>query len=96
MSEHLTMSLLRRRVWLSARELTYLKNATFLPAPLLKIIERADTVDRRYQLDVPSEIAEEFRSAFTKHLAEVGFDTAYEPTREGVLLEELIDRFGAT
>ncbi len=37
--------------------------------------------------------AEEFREAFTEHLAKVGFDDAYETNPEGKLLEDLIDRF---
>ena len=30
---------------------------------------------------------------FTTRLAKVGFDANYDPTREGAMLEELIDRF---
>jgi hypothetical protein len=83
------------QVQLTAREFLYLKNASFLPARLLSIIETTDTAGGRYQLDVTREIAEELRSAFTKHLARVGLADDYQPNREGELLEELIDRFGA-
>jgi hypothetical protein len=44
-------------------------------------------------MSIPSETAEEFRSAFTNQLATVGFDERNEPTAEGKLLEDLIDRF---
>lgn len=44
-------------------------------------------------LEVDSDLAERFRSAFTERLAQVGFDPAYELTGEGAVLEELIDVF---
>jgi len=44
-------------------------------------------------LEVSAATAEEFCEAFTEQLAKVGFDEAYEPTAEGKLLENLIDRF---
>jgi len=83
-----------RRVRLSSRELLYLRSASFLSTHLLRVIEGGEELGGgRYQFEVSPELAEQFRSAFTKRLAKVGFDATYEPNREGVLLEELIDRF---
>jgi hypothetical protein len=81
-------------VTLSGREYTYLKNTSFLPSELARLIHGASSADgQRWSVDVSRETAEEFRSVFTLRLATVGFDEHYEPTSEGKLLEQLIDRF---
>jgi hypothetical protein len=51
--------------------------------------------DEARLLKLDREIAERFRDEFTTRLAKVGFGRDYEPTREGKLLENLIDRFAA-
>lgn len=83
-----------RCVDLSRREVDYLKTAGFLSQALLECLRdvrwRSD-VSRTLELSTVT--AEEFREAFTEHLAKVGFDEAYEPTTDGKLLEDLIDRF---
>lgn len=79
---------------LSARELMYLKNVGYLPASLLRLIEAARPIsDDNHALSIPQNIAEQFRSAFTDRLARAGFNADYEPTSEGRMLEDLIDRF---
>ncbi|HLF12795.1 MAG TPA: hypothetical protein VJA26_16445 [Gammaproteobacteria bacterium] len=79
---------------LSTRELMYLRNTDFLPASLAQLIEAAQFIsDDKYALSVPRDIAEQFRSTFTDRLAKVGFGADYEPTSEGKVLEDLIDRF---
>lgn len=45
-------------------------------------------------LHLPDALAEELREKFTEQLAKTGFDDAYKPTKEGELLEGLIDIFG--
>jgi hypothetical protein len=81
-----------RRVDLTRSEIDYL--AGLLPSTLLEYLS-----DIRWRsgvagtLEISAATAEGFREAFTGQLAKVGFDEAYEPTAEGRLLENLIDRF---
>lgn len=88
------MKTLVRRVDLTRSEFDYLKTAGFLPPALLECLQNV-----RWRsavagtLEVSAATAEEFREALTEQLARVGFDKTYEPTAEGGLLEDLIDRF---
>ena len=82
------------KVVLSLDELAYLKNGNFLPAHLLEVLDAAEAIrDNARALHVSSLVAEEFGSVLTDYLAKVGFAEDYEPTNEGRLLENLIDRF---
>jgi hypothetical protein len=86
----------QRTVRLSKVEETYLANTRFLPedlAQLLSVVGDAAEEGRVLRLD--QETAERFRDEFTNRLARVGFGPDYEPTREGKLLEGLIDRFAS-
>jgi hypothetical protein len=81
-------------VRLSGREAMYLRNATFLPDELARLVNAAkDGEDNGIVISLSPEMSERFREAFTEHLAKVGFDDGYEPTSEGKILEALIDRF---
>jgi len=83
-----------KTVALSARDLLYLQNARFLPPSLAHLV--GDTIpgqDATRVLTVSRAVAEQFRASFTDRLARVGFDSQYELTEEGRLLEDLIDRF---
>lgn len=81
-------------ILLSGEELSYIKESEALGADLLEILRSAEAAaERTGGVQLSRSDAELFRSAFTTHLAVVGFDAEYEPTREGKLLEELIDRF---
>ena len=72
----------------------YLKNSTFLPAALAKIIDGIQTVENgQYSVSLSPDNAEQLRSEFTMRLAKTGFDIDYEATAEGEMLEGLIDRF---
>lgn len=85
-----------RTVKLSEIEVAYLANSQFLPEDLAQKVDSAEAVDggaRLLKLD--RDVAERFRDEFTTRLAKSGFGTDYEPTREGKLLEDLIDRFAA-
>ena len=76
------------------RGVLYLRNTRFLPSSLLELINAARHRDGdQYELNISPQISEEFRSAFTNQLAKVGFDANYGLTREGEILEELIDVF---
>ena len=84
-----------RTIRLSKLDVTYLASAQFLPDDLSRIVRGAKTADDDARLlEMDRATAERFRDEFTVRLAKVGFGPDYEPTREGKLLEELIDRFG--
>jgi hypothetical protein len=84
-----------RKARLEPDAAAYLLAADYLPVAFRHIISE--------QLDIPLEVglsmsvddatAESLREVFTKRLAEVGFDAAYTLTPEGLLLEDLIDKF---
>lgn len=85
-----------RCVKLSKIEIAYLGNTRFLPEDLAQIVGKAETTEGEATLlRLDRDIAERFRDEFTTRLAKVGFGADYEPTREGKLLEDLIDRFAA-
>ena len=85
---------MQNAVHLSEREAMYLKNTAFLPEGLAQLIQSAPPADDRgLKIVVSHAVLEQFREAFTEQLAKVGFDAEYRPTREGTLLEGLIDRF---
>jgi putative heme iron utilization protein len=85
-----------RTIKLSKLDVTYLANAQFLPDDLARIVSGAVATDNDARLlALDRATAERFRGEFTTRLARVGFGQAYEPTREGKLLEALIDRFAA-
>lgn len=88
------MNVEQKLVKLSSAGWEYLRQASFLPSHLAEMIESAQRASSgSVSLHVSRQVAEEFRSAFTLHLARVGFDIDYEPTSNGRLLEDLIDRF---
>lgn len=93
MNDSITTSM--RTIKLSKLDVTYLVNAGFLAADLTGIVSEAKAgADDARLLVIDRAIAERFRDEFTTRLAKVGFGADYEPTREGKLLEDLIDRFG--
>lgn len=91
-----TIATTKRTIRLAKMEIAYLANTQFLPADLARIVHLAETVDSQARLlTIDGDIAERFRDEFTARLAKVGFGLNYEPTREGKMLENLIDRFAA-
>jgi hypothetical protein len=87
------MNVAQKLIQLSSREMEYLRQASFLPPYLAEIIRSQSASEGSLSLQVSREVAEGFRSAFTDQLARGGFGVDYEPTSEGRMLEELIDRF---
>ena len=87
------MDSMQKVVRLSSKELEYLKRARFLPASLAQILKTAMAGGDTNSLSVSHDVAEEFRSALMHRVAVAGFGPDYEPTSEGWMLEELIDRF---
>jgi hypothetical protein len=83
------------QVRLSSRDITYLKSTNFLPPELAQIILSKLSADAdKYEVILSQNVTDKIREALTERLAKVGFDSNYQPTAEGKLLEELIDRFG--
>jgi hypothetical protein len=85
-----------RSVRLSWAHRAYLLRAEYLPEGLRRVVTRESAETQRsgaITLEVDSELAERFRSAFTERLAKVGFGPNYELSGEGAMLEELIDLF---
>jgi hypothetical protein len=81
---------------LAQRELMYLRNMDFLSPELAKIVaEFRQAGGGQYRGAVSPELSERFRSELSERLARVGFDLDYEPTAEGKIIEDLIDRFSS-
>ena len=78
-------------VKLSDAEIEYLSKADFLTQAQREQFSGDAGGGATLTLDLNA--AEQFRDAFSEQLARVGFDENYEPTAEGTMLEELIDRF---
>lgn len=79
---------------LSQHEVNFLRNADFLEPHQMDALGSAEpSDDSNAVLRLPRNLAEDFRDAFTLELAKFGFDANYDLTPEGVILEDLIDRF---
>lgn len=81
-------------VTLSSEEVIQLKEAVSEDEVLLSDINSFETDSRgRLILELELETAEILREYLTRQLAKVGFDKAYAPTKKGVILETMIDKF---
>ncbi len=83
-------------VRLSSAQLQHISQAPYLPVEIRRLAEaavRPANASNKALLDIEAETADQFQSAFTDRLAQAGFDSNYELTEEGVLLEDLIDAF---
>ncbi|MEQ1931388.1 MAG: hypothetical protein ABL957_12795 [Parvularculaceae bacterium] len=84
----------QRILRLSPNEWMFLENSAFLTEDLKQILAAAEPErGKRRILRLDRDTAERFRDEFTARLARIGLDAKYELTREGSLLERLIDRF---
>ena len=63
-----------------------------LVAAVREGVEQRDEGDSVY-VTLDPDTSEALRTVLTLRLAETGFDENYDPTSEGQLLEDLIDRF---
>jgi hypothetical protein len=81
-----------RSVLLSPDLRTYLHTAKYLPKDLRQLISEQLRSRGATALIVEDEVAERFIDVFTERLAQVGFDSGYQLTAEGLELEDLIDR----
>jgi hypothetical protein len=84
----------RRPIRLTRSQVGYLTEATFLPVSNEQLLEdlRFEDGDSAVIL-VADDVVEDVRSALTNEVARIGFDSNYDLTTEGRLLEELIDCF---
>lgn len=81
----------------SETEWHYLQKPGLLPPNLQRIVSMAEPLPHSaYLLRIPNHEIEAFRTALTESLAKTGFDEDYEPTADGRMLEDLIDRFFIT
>lgn len=74
-------------------EYEYLCQATFIPNQFRKELYKAENQNTLFLLKMSDSLASEIRDLCGVQLQRVGFDVNYDPTPEGVILEDLIDRF---
>lgn len=79
---------------LSAEELEYLQNLTLIDESLRRDIQAVAVPQNRMVIIRLSRTSARLLTDYlTTELATVGFDIDYCPTKEGKILEDLIDRF---
>ena len=81
------------RIRLTTDEFRYLQEGGFIKGEAQAQLARATPFDSGYTLDLPAVTADAIRDACGEQLQRVGFGADYEPTREGSLLEGMIDKF---
>lgn len=77
---------------LSPQELTYLMQLVSHDESLMHLLRRDISPDRT-SISLGRPQAEILRDFLTEQLAALGFDKDYTPTKNGRILEALIDRF---
>lgn len=75
-----------KKIILSDAEYSFLYNATFLPQHLKTFI-------KSNAIEIDENCADELRDVFGEQLQIIGFDENYNLTKEGKILESLIDKF---
>jgi hypothetical protein len=78
------------KVRLNSDEVAYLRRRALLSLEILARATRAG--EGAFLLDIPDVEADQLRDACGEELQRIGFDESYNPTKEGVLLEGLIDK----
>ena len=78
---------------LNEDEYKYLCEALFLPDKLRQLFFLIERKENTYLLNIAEDEADEIRDLCGEHLQLVGFDEKYEPTAEGKILEDLVDKF---
>lgn len=78
------------------RELMYMKNSKFLPESISETLRMGPvSADRRRLFKFTRANAEMLRTELMDRLDIAGFDAHYDLTKEGKLLQEMIDRIFA-
>lgn len=78
---------------LNQDEYRYLCKALFLPDKLRQLFFLAERNNNSYLFNISEDQADEIRDLCGEQLQLVGFDDKYEPTPEGKILEDLVDKF---
>jgi len=68
--------------------------AGHLSAEMQDLLAKRGKGNRRTHLQLDRRTTDSLVSELTERLAEIGFDTEYALTREGAMIESLIDVFG--
>jgi len=82
-----------KKIKLSNREYNYLISSDFLPFDCQSLLRSIHKMNSDYQLELQEDKVDTFRDLFGDRLQTFGFDKNYELTKEGELLEDLIDKF---
>ncbi len=78
---------------LNQDEYSYLCKAPFLPDRLRQLFFLTEREENAYMLNITEDQADEIRDLCGEQLQLVGFDEKYDPTPEGEMLENLVDKF---
>lgn len=78
---------------LNRNEYNYLCQASFLEDKYRKLLFSSEQQDGKYSLKISEDQADEIRDLCGEQLQIFGFDTQYELTQEGKILESLVDKF---
>jgi hypothetical protein len=74
-------------------QIRYLLKSSFLDEGGRLALMQANHVEKDYIAEMSSEEAETLRDACGEQLQRAGFDEEYKTTKEGEMLEQLIDTF---
>ena len=83
----------RLLVSLTDEERTVLLDHVKLRRRVRSIVESAQKGARGWGITLSADDAEEIRDCCGSTLAAIGFDEHYAPTKDGLLLESMIDKF---
>jgi len=81
------------RIMLTTSERTFLLSQMRLPQNFQDSVQEATPSGEKWSLEISEDDADAIRDLLTEKLAEIGFDENYSPTKAGVILEDLIDKF---
>ncbi len=80
------------KIQLTKSECDYIRKANFFPLELLELFLNIEKQEVIYILKLLQTQADEIRDLCGERLQFVGFDEKYELTKEGKILESLIDK----
>ncbi len=81
------------KINLDKKEYAFLKNCNFLQKKIIDALHKVSKSDDNfYQIDISDELFALMYKALEDQLQYLGFDENYELTKEGVIIEGLIDK----
>jgi hypothetical protein len=81
------------RIELNKKEYTYLCKASFLDNKYKMLVVSGEYNKDKYLIKISGNQADKIRDLCGEQLQVAGFDEKYELTKEGEILESLIDKF---